>query len=202
MLVKGCPWRCLHQKCLNSSILAGCPTEYRYVLPVAWFSPPSELPAGRQWAHVDKGGSTNTSNPNIISCNKLPGQILKHNGCKKTSHWLVAGVEAEAEAEALSSSSLSSSLDCGTSASGMVVVGVSGSCSALLFRAKIRWCNAAANWPMSLELPWRREREKSVRQTDSEWNCRHTKSIQNTSGRRGPLNAPAGGDKVGELGSA
>lgn len=68
-------------------------------------------------------------------------------------HWLVAGVEAEAEAEALSSSSLSSSLDSGTSASGMVVVGVSGSWSALLFRAKIRWCNAAASWPTSLELP-------------------------------------------------
>lgn len=44
-----------------------------------------------------------------------------------------------AAALAGSSSSLSSSLDCGTSGSGTVTGGTSGSCSALLFKARIRW---------------------------------------------------------------
>lgn len=48
-----------------------------------------------------------------------------------------AEADADAEAEALSSS-LSSSLDRGTSASGMLVAGVSDSCSARLLRAKMR----------------------------------------------------------------
>lgn len=90
---------------------------------------------------------------------RLLNNKTKTHIANKINHWLVAGVAADAAAEAFSSSSLSSSLDRGTSVSGMVVVWVSGSCSALLFRARIRWCNAAANWPMSLELPWTRRRE-------------------------------------------
>lgn len=197
-------------KCFNSS------HNWRYVLPAAWFSPPSELPTNRKWwfktfvlsdfyrqwnsgsglkqssTGKDSGNSKNVTfqlsscergayaayvvcldvayTASIISvCERIvSGQKFSFKENQSwNGYWLVAGVEAEAEAEALSSSSLSSSLDCGTSTAGMVAAGVSGSCSALLFRAKIRWCSAAASWPMSLELPWRNVHTQHWRESNS-----------------------------------
>lgn len=54
---------------------------------------------------------------------------------------------------AMTSSSLSSSFDCVTSGSGATFL-TSCSCSTLLRKAKIRWCNAAYNCPVSLELAY------------------------------------------------
>lgn len=176
-------------KCLNSGILAGYPSvtlcaSCCLALSSLWITCKEQVDKGivGEWPQYATTQITHTQQPLVYEeakrSNKTTDPVNHGISLRESqtcnmqntfkfsnkSHWLVAGVEAEAEAEALPSSSLSSSLDCGTSVSGMVVTGASGSCSARLFRAKIRWCNAAASWPMSLELAWRREREKEQTQ--------------------------------------